>query len=76
MRRIATLLCLASLVLGNVGCIIVLGTKCLPPCKQVIVKDGEKYGVGSETHRAQRIDVDDETTTEVVVETEVEADRD
>ena len=74
MWRIATLLCLAGLVLGNVGCILVIGGSDLPPCKHKIVIDGEKYEVDWETHRAKRIDVDEETVSEIVIETEVEDD--
>jgi hypothetical protein len=74
MRRTATLLCLAGLVLGNVGCILVIGASDLPPCKHKIVIDGEKYEVDWETRRAKRIDDDDETASEIVIETGVEGD--
>ena len=76
MRRIATLLCLAGVLLGNVGCIMVFGIEDLPPCRHVIVIDGEKYQVDLETHRAKRIDDDEETVSEIVIETEVEDDDD
>ncbi len=74
MRRIATLLCLAGLVLGNVGCILVIGASDAPPCKHKIVIDGEKYEVDFETRRAKRIDANEETASGIVIETEVEDD--
>ena len=76
MRRIAILLCLTGLVLANAGCIMVFGTEDLRPCKHVIVIDGEKYEVDLQTHRAKRIYTDKETTSEIVIETEVEGDDD
>lgn len=74
MRKTATLLCLAGLVLGNVGCILVIGASDVPPCRHKIVIDGEKYEVDFETRRAKRIDANEETASEIVIETGVEDD--
>jgi hypothetical protein len=72
MRRLLSLLLLAALPLGNIGCVVVLGAEDFRCQPSVVEIDGKLYAVDVEDGSARRISVDLEQGCAPVKETEVE----